>query len=71
MTKPETTMHYDKDSDSRPPLPGAGQLDDYTDAFLVVAGVLVFITLFVIWASAGMPVAVMLAYLADRVLLRF
>jgi len=63
-------MQYDKDSDSRPPLPGAGQLEDYTTAFLVVFGLLIFIALFSVWARFGLPFTVVLALMADRFLLR-
>jgi len=54
----------------RPPLPGAGYLEDYTGAFLVSAGVLCFVLLFAIWAAWGFGVALILAFLVERFLLR-
>ncbi len=63
-------MGFRRDSEDRPPLPGAGYMEDYTVPFLVMAGVLCFILLFVIWAAFGFAAAVGLAYLTDRFLLR-
>ena len=60
-------MKYDRDSDQRPPLPGAGYLEDYTGAFLVVAGMLCFVALFAIWAVFGLPFTIVVAILTDRV----
>lgn len=60
-------MNYDRDSDQRPPLPGAGYLEDYTGPFLVVAAVLCFVALFAIWAAFGLPFTVVVAVLTDRV----
>lgn len=62
-------MNYDRDSDQRPPLPGAGYLEDYTAPFLVVAGMLCFVALFAVWAVFGMPFTVVLALLTDRLFL--
>lgn len=58
------------ENEDRPPLPGAGYLEDYTAPFLVVAGVLCFIALFTIWTLFGLPVAVLVALLADRLITR-
>lgn len=63
-------MNHNRNSDQRPPLPGAGYLENYTTPFLVVAGVLCFVALFAVWAVFGMPFTVVLALLADRFLLR-
>ena len=62
-------MHYDRDSDDRPPLPGAGYLEDYTTPFLIVAGMLCFVALFALWAVFGLPFTVVLAFFADRLFL--
>lgn len=63
-------MKYDRDSDDRPPLPGAGYLEDYTGPFLVTFGVLIFVVLFALWALFGLPLTVVLALLSERVFLR-
>ena len=63
-------MNYRRESEERPPLPGAGYLEDYTVPFLVVAGVLCFLALFAIWAAWGLPGAIILAVLADRAIPR-
>jgi len=63
-------MRNSRESYERPPLPGAGYLEDYTTAFLVAAGALCFVVLFAIWAFWGLPVARVLAYLAHRALPR-
>lgn len=47
-----------------------GRAPDYTNAFLVSFGVLVFIVLFAIWAVWGMIVASGLSWLADRAMIR-
>jgi len=62
--------YYDRDSDERPPLPGAGYMEDYTGAFLISAGVLVFIALFAIWAAFGLPVTLILAVISERLMRR-
>lgn len=62
-------MRYDRDSDERPPLPGAGYMEDYTLPFLVVAGVLCYIVLFALWAVFGFPFTATVALLTDRLLL--
>ena len=54
----------------RPPLPHAGHAPDYTVPFLWTAGVLVFIALFAIWATWGMPAVLICAVLADRLIAR-
>ena len=63
-------MRYDRDSDDRPPLPGAGYLEDYTLPFLCVAGVLCFVALFAVWAVFGLPFTIVLALLTERFFLR-
>lgn len=63
-------MHYDRDSDERPPLPGAGYMENYTNAFLISFGVIVFIALFVVWAVFGMPFTIVLALMTERFVLR-
>ena len=60
-------MKYDRESNQRPPLPGAGYLEDYTGPFLVVAGMLCFVALFAIWAVFGLPFTIVVAILTDRV----
>ena len=44
------------------------EADDYTDAFLVSAGVLVFMALFAIWAFWGLVVAGLVSWVADRLI---
>lgn len=44
------------------------EADDYTDAFLVSAGVLVFMALFAIWAFWGLIVAGLVSWVADRLM---
>jgi hypothetical protein len=44
------------------------EVDDYTDAFLVSAGVLVFMALFAIWAFWGLIVAGLVSWGADRLI---
>ena len=63
-------MQHRREQSERPPLPGAGYMEDYTGAFLVAAGVLLFVALFAIWAAWGLGATVILALLADRLLLR-
>lgn len=62
--------HYDRDSQSRPPLPGAGYMEDYTNAFLVSAGALCFLILCVLWVMFGLPFVAVAAYGIDRLFLR-
>jgi len=49
-------------------MPGAGRVEDYTVPFLVAAGVLCFVALFAIWAVWGLPVVLVLAFLANKAL---
>jgi hypothetical protein len=56
--------------DERPPLPGSGYLEDYTVPFLWSAGALIFIGLFALWAIWGLPLILVLALLAHRLLPR-
>ena len=63
-------MHYDKDSNARPPLPGAGHMEDYTNAFLITAGFLCFFVLCTLWVIFGMPFVVTLAFITERLFLR-
>ena len=44
------------------------QVDDYTNAFLVSAGVLVFMALFAIWAVWGLLFAGLISWGADRLI---
>jgi len=44
------------------------QVDDYTNAFLVSAGVLVFMALFAIWAFWGLLIATLISWAADRLI---
>lgn len=44
------------------------QVDDYTNAFLVSAGVLLFMVLFAIWALWGLLVAGLVSWAADRLI---
>ena len=50
----------------RPPLPGHGLVENYTMPFLVVSGVLFYITLVTLWANFGLAIAVIVAALSDR-----
>ncbi|CAN0606289.1 unnamed protein product [Ectocarpus sp. 12 AP-2014] len=43
-------------------------VEDYTDAFLVAAGVLVFMVLFGIWAIWGLVMAGLFSWGADRLI---
>lgn len=45
-------------------------MEDYTNAFLVSAGVLAFCALFAVWAIWGLLAATLAGYLADRLILR-
>lgn len=45
-------------------------MQNFTDAFCVTAGVLLFVCLVAIWASYGLPVILIATYLADRFLRR-
>lgn len=63
-------MQYDRESSERPPLPMAGYMENYTNAFLVTAGALTFMSLVAIWAIFGLPFAVTLAFLIERFFLR-
>lgn len=56
-------------SDNRPNLPGHGQpVEDYTVPFLIVAGVLCWIALVVIWALWGLLGATISAVAADKII---
>ncbi len=44
------------------------EVENYTDAFLVAAGVLVFMVLFAIWAIWGLIVAGLVSWGADRLM---
>ncbi|MEM6385243.1 MAG: hypothetical protein AAF718_03300 [Pseudomonadota bacterium] len=44
------------------------EVENYTDAFLVAFGVLIFIMLFVIWALWGLVVAGLVSWGADRLM---
>ena len=63
-------MNYDKDSNQRPPLPGAGYAEDYTNAFLVSFGMLVFVLLFALVGLIGFAATVISSFLFDRIFLR-
>ncbi len=63
-------MRHPRESFERPPLPGAGYLENYTTAFLVSAGALLFVILFAIWALWGLPVALVAAFFANRAIPR-
>ncbi len=43
-------------------------VEDYTDAFLFSAGVLVFMVLFTIWAFWGLVMAGLISWGADRLI---
>ena len=57
-----------KTEDTRPPLPGAGYVENYTTPFLVVSAVLCYIALLALWIAFGLPAALIAALVADRVL---
>ena len=63
-------MPYDRESRDRPPLPGEGQMQNFTDAFCVTAGVLLFVCLVAIWANYGLLVILVATYFIDRFLKR-
>ncbi|MCG6882663.1 MAG: hypothetical protein LJE62_02780 [Silicimonas sp.] len=44
------------------------EVENYTNAFLVSAGVVVFMVLFVIWAIWGLIVAGLVSWGADRLI---
>lgn len=50
----------------RRPLPGHGRAENYTNAFLVSAGGLLFLIFMVIWAVWGLIAALGLAYGTDK-----
>ena len=52
--------------DTRPPLPGAGYMEDYTTPFLVVFAVLIYVLLLAILSIYGLPMALIAAVVADR-----
>lgn len=47
-----------------------GEAPNYTNAFLVSFGVVVFVALFAIWAVWGMLVAGAISWLADRAMIK-
>ena len=51
----------------RPP-PPPGEVEDFTAAFLVSFGVLVFMALFAVWAAWGLPAAILAALAGDRLI---
>ncbi len=55
-------------SDERHQLPGHGSMEDYTMPFLIVAGVLCWIALVVIWVIFGIVGAAISAFAVDRVI---
>ena len=58
--------------DDRPPLPGEGRpVENYTNAFLVWAGVLIFCTLVALWAIYGYLAPLAAAWATDRSILWF
>ena len=44
------------------------EVENYTNAFLVSAGVLVFMALFAIWAFWGLLIAALVSWGADRLM---
>lgn len=54
--------------DTRPPLPGAGTMENYTTPFLVVFGVILFVILLGVKATYGLPAALLLAIVSDRII---
>jgi hypothetical protein len=61
----EHGMQHGREFEDRPPLPGAGRMENYTGPFLVVAGVLCFVMLFALWAAWGLPAVLALAALVN------
>lgn len=61
-------MHRKREIEERPPLPGAGYMEDYTVPFLWMAGLLTFIALFALWAAWGLPVALACAWVANHLI---
>ena len=45
-------------------------MQDFTDAFFVTAGVLLFVCLVAIWANYGLPIILVTTYFAHKVLRR-
>ena len=54
----------------RPPFPGTGHVENYTTPFLIVAGVLCYIALLTLWIVFGLPLVLIGADFADRVIAR-
>lgn len=50
------------------PMSESRMVEDYTDAFLVSAGVLVFMVLCTIWAFWGLVMAGLISWGADRLI---
>lgn len=63
-------MHRGRDHDERPPLPGAGTMEDYTVPFLWAAGALTFVLLFALWAVWGLAAPLLAGFAADRLMPR-
>jgi hypothetical protein len=58
-------------SDSRSPLPGHGRpVENYTNAFLVTAGALLFCLLGTLWAVWGLLAPLAAAWALDRAISR-
>jgi len=64
----QSAMSTRRHNEDRPPLPGAGYVEDYTLPFLVAAGVLCFILLFAIWAAWGIVPVLAFSILAERLI---
>ena len=62
----EGRMQHRREFEDRPPLPGAGAMEDYTGPFLVTAGVLCFLMLVAIWAIWGLPAVLVLAVFSEQ-----
>ncbi len=57
-------------SDQRHQLPGHGTMEDYTTPFLIVAGILCWMGLVVMWVLFGILGATLSAVAADRIIPR-
>ena len=63
-------MRYDRDSNQRRTLPGAGVVEDYTNAFLVSFGMVIFVGLFALVALIGFAGTVASALVVERLFMR-
>jgi hypothetical protein len=54
----------------RPPLPGQGHMENYTNAFFVSVFPLVFMVLCVLWVIIGYPLTLATAYVTDKLINR-